>query len=215
MVRIKDRIRIGHRSFRIDGRIIFVHGNPRGACRKSAVGRSVPLHRAAGIVAAFGIDGSQDICFGIAFRQALVVHIERFDVPCFGNISDRRIGHADLFALIDVGRAFHHVQQNRQHFGAFRTVFLVISPARKHPRQIVVVPEQGIPAVVPEFGLPFRQNPFQFGDFHRLQIPFLAVRFLVQADMLELENHRQFVALRSGIQFSDFRSRSPGFADGQ
>ena len=66
-----------------------------------------------------------------------------------------------------------------------------------------------------EFGLPFRQNPFQFGDPHRLQIPFFAVRFLVQADVFELEDHGQLVAFGSGIQFGDFRSRAPGFADGQ
>jgi hypothetical protein len=58
------------------------------------------------------------------------------------------VGHANLFALIDIGRALHAVQHHRQHFRRRYAVFAFVAKARHDARLIVVTPEQRVPRLL-------------------------------------------------------------------
>ena len=70
-----------------------------------------------------------------------MVNVQCFNVAVLIQRSEMRIGHTRLFALIDVGRALHHVQHGAQHFGAVHPVFRAfIAEAGDRTGLVVVTP---------------------------------------------------------------------------
>ena len=84
-VRVEYRIRIGKILLHINGCVVRIHVQPRRACREARLRLIIPLHRRARIVSAFGINRSQDIVSSISLGQAIMIHVDRFDVLHFIN----------------------------------------------------------------------------------------------------------------------------------
>ncbi|MNZ83092.1 hypothetical protein D3C78_1018120 [compost metagenome] len=86
-----------------------------------------------------------------------MIHVDGLNILRLIDILNRIIGHPDFFTLINVRSAFHQMQQNGEHLGALYPILLIIAPTGYDSRQIMVVPEQTIPAFIPQFSLPFGQ----------------------------------------------------------
>ena len=59
-----------------------------------------------------------------------------------------RVGHANLFTLIDVGSTSHQMDGGSQHLGGFLPVLVLVAEAADSPGLVMVAPEYGIPAVL-------------------------------------------------------------------
>ncbi len=81
-------------------------------------------------------------------------HVMAFHIAIIGNLAEVRIGHADLFTLVDVGRALHTVQHHRQHFCGRNAVFTFIAKTRHDAWLVVVTPEQRVPGLIVHALLP-------------------------------------------------------------
>ena len=84
-----------------------------------------------------------------------------FHIAIIGNLAEVRVGHADLFTLVDIGRALHAMQDHRQHFGRRNAVFTFIAKTRHDARLIVVTPEQRVPGLIVHALLPVTEQGFQ------------------------------------------------------
>ena len=72
----------------------------------------------------YGQDGLGITAF---VHDKLPVHIERFDIPVVGDRLERDVGHANLFALVDVRRALLHVQEGGEQLGRLDPIATVIA----------------------------------------------------------------------------------------
>ena len=89
------------------------------------------------------------------------------------------------------------MEQGGQHLGGNLTVFFaVVAPAGYDARQVVVVPEQTVPALAVELCLPLVHDFLELKERQRAEIPFGSVRVLIQTDMLKLEDHGHLAAVR-------------------
>ena len=138
--------------------------------------------------------------------------MQRFNVAVVVDGGKDDIGHAQLLALVDVGRALHAVQQGGQHLGGFLPVSTVVAPAGDDARQVVVVPEQAVPAFAVQAHLPFGQHFLQRRKLQRGQVPLCLAGDLVQPDVLKLEHHRKFLTARVAVDRCVLHGRAPGFA---
>ena len=80
--------------------------------------------------------------------------MKRLDVPILSDLIVR-VRHAQFLSLVDIGRSLHTVENRGQHLSRLHTVLLVIAPPRYDPRQIVIVPEEAVPAAPLQLTLPF------------------------------------------------------------
>ena len=108
----------------------------------------MPRHRRAAIVARFAGQNRQQFIRALSLRRALDKHVMAFHVAIIADVAEMRVGHANLFALIDIGRALHAVQYHRQHLRRRHPVLALVAEARHDARLIVVTPEQRIPRPV-------------------------------------------------------------------
>ena len=74
-------------------------------------------------------------------RRTLSVGVEQFNIPIVGNGLETHIGHADLFALVDVWRAFEKMQGGCQQLSGFHAVAARVTKLGDRTRQIVIVPK--------------------------------------------------------------------------
>jgi hypothetical protein len=144
LIGIKHRIRVRQRRLDVDLGS-YRQRNPRLTVAKATVLAGVPLHRRAAVVARFAGQDRQQFVRALPLRRTFDKHIVAFDVAIIGDAAEVRIGHADLFALIDIGRALHAVQHHRQHFRRRHPVLAFVAKARHDARLIVVTPEQRVP----------------------------------------------------------------------
>ena len=107
------------------------------------------------------------------------------------------------------------MQHRGQHFGRLHTPGSVIAPAGNNARQIMVAPEQAVPAAAVQLFLPFVENRFQFPQIQRFQIPAMPAGLFVQLDLLKLEDHAELAAGRVGVKPPDFRRGAPALPHGQ
>ena len=106
------------------------------------------------------------------------------------------------------------MQQGSQHLGGFLPVGTIVAPTGDNARQVVVVPEQAVPALAVQAHLPLGKHFFQCRKLQRGQIPLLLAGDLVQADMLKLEHHRKFLAPRVTEDRRVLYGSAPGFTHG-
>ena len=144
---LEDRIGIGFFPFGTALRVIVMDREPRCPRRKTGLGSRRPLHRRPGIVAAVGLDETQGLCRRKAFVQSQLILAVRRNVIVVFNVSESRIGHAQFLPFINEGRTAQS-KQNRCH-GLGR--LLLIRPFREIAVDttylVVVLKEDGIPAV--------------------------------------------------------------------
>ena len=142
------------------------------------------------------------------------MHIQGFNVPVIRDILHSRVGHAELFALINIGSSLQAVKQGGQHLGGFHPVFSIVTPAGDDAGQVMIVPEQTVPSAAVEGLLPFRQHLLELPEIQRSQIPFFFPRNLIQTDVLKLEHHGKLASVRIAVKLRVFRVRAPGLAHG-
>ena len=145
------------------------------------------------------MDGAHDFFLFVPFFQALLIQVQGLDVPVLSYLVPH-IGHAQLLALVDIGRPLHPVKKDGQHLRRLHPVFPIVPPAGDNPGQIVVVPEQAVPALPVELRLPAAEDFLQLQERQGRQIPLLLPRHLIQADMLKLEHHIELMGVISRIK---------------
>ena len=116
---VEDRIGVVDFAGCVDFRVVRVDGNPRRAGRKACVLAGVPLHRRAGVVSCHVVKAGEHGFWAHALlvNDELLPGVLFFDVAAVVDALPVRIRHAELFALVDVGRAFHHVEAGCEHLG--------------------------------------------------------------------------------------------------
>lgn len=131
--------------------------------------------------------------------------VQTIDVLVFLQRPRRRyVAHPDFLALIDERRARHEGKHSGQHLAGSGRVFrLCTGVAINRPRLVMILPVQRIPAVIVVHELlPGLKHEFQVGQFPRSpgKLVELAV---VDVDVIELENHVDFIAIESD-RFENF-----------
>ena len=123
------------------------------------------------------------------------------------------VGHTQLLALINVGGATVHVQQHAERLGAqlARLAVRVVAPTGHDTRLVVVAEEQAGPAGVPHGLLLVGKTSTQIPDFERHGVPLGT--FLVDAHVVEQEQHVEFLVGRIGNELVAFRSDARRLAD--
>ena len=75
--------------------------------------------------------------------------MDAFDVAEILRAFKRIICHAQLFALLNVRRALHHMQAGSQHFGGNGPVLRpVVAEAGNGPRLVMIIPEEAVPGFI-------------------------------------------------------------------
>ena len=185
-----DGMRIAHGIGGVDARIVGVDAQPGCTAAEARLWRAVPLHRGAGVVTAARAQEGVDFRRWAALRREFGVEVGAFHVAVVVDVVEVGVGHADFFALVDVGRAAQAVQHARQHGRRGMVVFAVITKAAEGARLVVVVPKKGVPGVsCRHAGLPIADEGFQSGEVEGLQRPFLLV-FVVHFEVVEGEDAR-------------------------
>ena len=152
-VAFEDRARAPDLLGGVDLMIILVYGQPRRPGREARVWGCIPLHRRARVVAAAPVGRAEDLRVGIALRAARADHVERLHVLI---IVQRKapVRHAELLPLVDIGRALHAEEQHGEHFGRRLAIFPLVAPAGDDARNVVVFPEETVPAAAVQPRLP-------------------------------------------------------------
>ena len=163
---------------------------PRG---EPGVGGVVPLHRGAALVPAPAGHGKQQRREVVTARGRLGVEPERLDVTEIRDRGEGRVGHPKLVALVHVRGALVQVQDGGQGLGRGHPVRAVVAEPRQGARLVVVAEVQRVPALPGQAGLPGGHRPLQFGERQRSRVEL--VRALIQLNVLELEDHVNFVPL--------------------
>ena len=189
LIGIKHRFRVRQRRLGVNLAIVIAQRNPRLAGGESAALTTVPLHGRAAVIARFAGQNRQQFIRIPALRRAFDKHVVALNVAIIGNARKVWIRHADLFALIDIGRALHTVKHHRQHFRRRDAVLSLVAEAGDDTRLVVVTPEQRVPRAIVHPLLPVPEQRFQGYKIRARQRPLLAAG-IVHFQMVEVEGHR-------------------------
>ena len=133
---------------------------------------------------------------GLSFRTQDVKIVRALYVSVLVNGRIARVGHANLFALIDVGRAAHHVDERRQHLGGLFPVVPIVAEAGYGAGLVVIAPEQRVPGAARLHAfLPLAQKVPQGLKIGIHERPFLAA-LVVHLEVVEREHHLEFFLRR-------------------
>ena len=143
-----------------------------------------------------------------ALAGEFLVGIDTVQVPEVGDVPERRVGHAQFFPLVDIGRALHKVEAGGQHFRGSLPVRAVVAKPGDRPGLVVVFPEQAVPGHRIQSFLPFGEDGFQIPQIEAAVRPFVGA-VGVHVHVLELEDHIQLPPVAAGI-FSGFLQGDPG-----
>ena len=159
----------------------------------------VPLHGGAGVVPGLGVDDREGLLGRAAGVDERVEGVARLDVDVVLDAGVQGVGHADLLPHVDVGGAPQQVDGGGQHGGGLVAAAPRVPEAVEGARLVVVVPEQGVP---PAAGLqaqrPLVEQPLELGDVGVREGP-LAPALVVDLEVVEVEDHRQLLALGAGV----------------
>ncbi len=109
-----------------------------------------------------------------------------------------RVGHAELFTLVDIRGALHAVQHHAEHLRGVNAVFSFITEARHDAWLVVVTPEQRIPGFVVHPLLPVTEEGFQRDEVRLRLRPFFAAG-IIDLQVVEVKGHRQLAAVERSI----------------
>ena len=124
------------------------------------------------------------------------------------------IGHADLLAHVDVGRAAQEVDGGGEHGRGLVAVALHVPEAVDGAGLVVVVPEQGVPAAaVLEAEGPVVEEALEGGDVRGHEAPLLPV-LVVDLEVVEVEDHGELVVLRAAVADAGLDGGRGHLADG-
>ena len=144
-------------------------------------------------------------------RRVVVVH--GLDVEEGLGAREGHVRHAELLALVDVGRAAVQVQHGGQEPWPTRPGSDRRRRSGDRPRLVVVVPVEAVPPVSARPACQRPSEALRSTSLQRAAVPL--VRAVVEPDVLELEHHVDLPALRVGEE-PRFPHRHPGhLPDGQ
>ena len=191
----QHRVRVAGLRRRVDPHVVGVDRQPRRPGGEAGLRRGVPLHRRPGVVPALGPQRGQHLLGRLPGGDRGREVVDRLDVAELLDAGPGVVRHPELLALEDVRRAPVQVQQRGQRLGGERAA---VPPPGDDPRLVVVVPVERVPADVGQAGLPAAQADLQRPQVQRPQVPL--GRALVQAHVLELEDHVHLAPRRVGEQ---------------
>ncbi len=98
--------------------VVWIDGEPCfGSGGEAGVGRVVPLHGCAGIVAAGLAQVAEVFVFSDLVREDLrLVGVLHFDVVEVFDFVEGIVGHAELVALVDIGRSLEREEHGGESF---------------------------------------------------------------------------------------------------
>ena len=217
LIIMKDRIGTRQLFGGIHRHIVRIDRQPGRSRGEAGIFRRVPLHGRAGIVTAAPAHHADALFLGHkAFGKIGTVVSEGFDVVDLIDACPGIVGHAQLFALKDIGRALHHMQAGRKHLGACFPIFLLLAAvARNDAWLVMVVPVKAVPGDALQVALPAAQDLLESGQILVLFGIASQNRVEIRIHMLELEDHGELAAVQIGIR-PGFLQRNPRtFAHGQ
>ena len=199
----------------VEPAVVRVRGEPRRTGGEAGVRLVRPLHRGAGVVPAdLGQPGQRHALVDPELADAGVV-VHRLEVAVVVGATERVVRHPELLALVDVRRPAHAVQHGGQRRRRGAPVLrVVVAEPRDHPRLVVVVPVQAVPAPLREGDLPAVQGLL---EHHPVEpdVVELVERPVVDADVLELEHHVDLGARRVGVELRLLGGHARHLADGE
>ncbi|KAI3485398.1 hypothetical protein L1887_51321 [Cichorium endivia] len=156
-VKVEHRLGVVLLRLDVDGGVVVVGSHPRLGGRRlaeSSVGRRRPLHWSTGVVTARLVDVLNRllqrslVAVGALLDRSKVVDAVDVEV-LLGTPGGGNIGHADLFALVDVdGAGERHVHERQQLARVGDVLGLVRRKARDGARLVVVLDKDGGPSIV-------------------------------------------------------------------
>lgn len=204
LIVIEDGIRIAQGCFSVDRLVVRIDGNPRRTAGKAGVPARIPLHRRACIVASDCVEASEH-CLGrdlLLLVDVLVPGVDFLEVPAVGERVEGRVRHAELFALVDVGRALLHVQASREHLGGEHAPLgAVVAEHRNAARLVVIVEVERVPGLALKLQLPLVEDGADIRHLRFARRPLVddAALAVFRADVLKLEDHAEFLAVAAGV----------------
>lgn len=188
-----------HLGSSIDLAVIFRRIDPRSTGGETGCMAVVPLHGSTAIITAALSQNLQSLFGGLAVYHEDPVVVQAFHIPVLVNGGIVRVGHANLFTLIDVGSTSHQMDGGSQHLGGFLPVFLLITQTAYDTRLVMVAPEHGVPAVLCLHTLlPGCEQFLQLLQVCAHQAPLVTI-LVVNLQMVEAEDHAQFLFLGSSV----------------
>ena len=123
-----------------------------------------------------------------------------------------RVRHAQFFTLVDIGGSAQEMKNRRKRS---RTVIpvLFIAETTDRARLIVVAQVEAVPSPLGEAFLPARERVREVSCLQRAAAEFSFGQ--AQADVLELEDHVDFVARGIRVERRIFEEYSGGFPNGE
>ena len=220
LIVIEDGIRIAQGCFSVDRLVVRIDGNPRRTAGKAGVPARIPLHRRACIVASDCVEASEH-CLGrdlLLLVDVLVPGVDFLEVPAVGERVEGRVRHAELFALVDVGRALLHVQASREHLGGEHAPLgAVVAEHRNAARLVVIVEVERVPGLALKLQLPLVEDGADIRHLRFARRPLVddAALAVFRADVLKLEDHAEFLAVAAGVLLGLVDRDARCLADGQ
>ena len=195
----QDRVGVVALRGDVDLDVVGVDRQPRLPGGEAGGRAVVPLHRRPRVVTSACPQARQHLLgLGQPCPDGMRPVAERLDVAEVVDRGERVVRHPDLLTLVDVRRPPVQVQHGRQHLGRLDPVHAVVAEPGHHPRLVVVVPVEAVPADVGEPGLPAPQRRLEVQQPQRPHVPL--VDALVEPHVLELEDHVDLAAGRVGEQ---------------
>ena len=139
--------------------------------------------------------------------------IDALDVAVLVQAGKAGVRHADLLALVDVGRAAQAVDDRAQHLGRGGPVFALVAKARDHARLVMVAPEDRVPGVVRgHAGLPGEQDVLELLEIKGYKHPLL-IADEIDLEVMEGEGHGQLAGVRARVAVAVLHGRGRHLAD--
>ena len=120
---------------------------------------------------------------------------QRLNILVLADGIETNVGHAQLLALVDVGRALHHVEAGAQHLGRQLPVRPVVPEAGHDAGLVVIVPVEAVPALVLQAVLPAGQDVLQILKLKPFVGP-LAAGAVLHVHVVKIEHHVELPAVR-------------------
>ena len=185
--------------FNIDVLIGLAGLEPRGSSGKTSIFAGIPLHWGAGIITGFGLDDGEGLIFRLASRKEFLVGIDRLHIHIISHGFKIWVDHTDFFTHVNIRRSTREVDGSCQHGCALDAELLDIDKAVEGPGLVMVVPEEGRPAIANAHAFsPGMEEGFELLKVKGLEGPFLAL-FIVHLEVVEVEDHVQFLTFRVAI----------------
>ena len=130
--------------------------------------------------------------------------IEGFHVSILCDIGKSRIGHTQLFSLVNIGSPTQKMRSDGKQLAGHFPVVLGIAKARIRTRLIVIGPEQRIPATTcRNLFLPRFQQLAKLADVRLFERPLVPVE-VINLEVMKRESHGKLMVSRIGISDAVF-----------